>query len=86
MNIRRRSFLQSGAALGFAMLLGGLVSRAAAADSPPASTADIWAVFRQRRSVRKFKSDAIPETDIVRILDAARTPPTSGNQHPGSFW
>jgi nitroreductase len=85
MNIRRRSFLQSGAALGSAMLLGGLASRAAAADSPPASTADIWDVSKKRRSVRRFKPDAIPETDIVRILDAARTPPTSGNQQPWKF-
>jgi nitroreductase len=85
MNIQRRSFLQSGAVLGSAMLLGSLASRAAAADSPPASTADIWDVFKKRRSVRKFKPDAIPEMDIARILDAARTPPTSGNQQPWKF-
>jgi len=85
MNIQRRGFLESGAVIGSALLLGGLASRAAAADSPPASTADIWDVFKRRRSVRKFKPDAVPEADIVRILDAARTPPTSGNQQPWKF-
>jgi len=46
---------------------------------------NIWDVFMKRRSVRKFRSDAIPESDIVRIVDAARMAPTSGNQQPWKF-
>jgi nitroreductase len=46
---------------------------------------DIWDVFHNRRSVRKFKSDAIPEADILKIIDAARMAPTSGNQQPWKF-
>ncbi len=46
---------------------------------------DIWNVIYNRRSVRKFKPDPIPETKIIKILDAARMAPTSGNQQPWKF-
>jgi len=46
---------------------------------------NIWEAFQNRRSVRKFKSDAVPESDILKIIDAARTAPTSGNQQPWKF-
>lgn len=46
---------------------------------------NIWDVFKTRRSVRAYTSDSIPETDIVKIIDAARTAPTSGNQQPWKF-
>lgn len=42
-------------------------------------------VIRSRRSVRKFKPDAIPEEHLTAILDAARLAPTSGNQQPWKF-
>lgn len=45
----------------------------------------IWDVFQKRRSVRKYKPDAIPEADILKIIDAARMAPTSGNQQPWKF-
>ncbi len=48
-------------------------------------SSNIWDVFKERRSVRKFKPDAIPESDILKIIDAARTAPTSGNQQPWKF-
>lgn len=46
---------------------------------------NIWDVFKNRRSVRKFKPDSIPQADILRIIDAARMAPTSGNQQPWKF-
>jgi nitroreductase len=46
---------------------------------------DIWDVFKSRRSVRSFTKDTIPEADIVKIIDAARMAPTSGNQQPWKF-
>jgi len=46
---------------------------------------DFWNVIYNRRSVRKFKTDAIPEADIRKIIDAARMSPTSGNQQPWKF-
>jgi nitroreductase len=48
-------------------------------------SSDIWDVFRNRRSVRNFTSDSIPEADILKIIDAARMAPTSGNQQPWKF-
>ena len=45
----------------------------------------IWDVFQKRRSVRKFRNDSIPKSDIVKIIDAARMSPTSGNQQPWKF-
>ena len=45
----------------------------------------IWDVFQKRRSVREFKSDPIPKEDILKIIDAARMAPTSGNQQPWKF-
>lgn len=68
----------------------GLLLNAKAAStnpeaSPPSPSANIWEVFKTRRSVRRFKPDDVPEADIVRILDAARLAPTSGNQQPWRF-
>jgi nitroreductase len=46
---------------------------------------NIWDVFQQRRSVRKYKSDPVPQEHILKIIDAARMAPTSGNQQPWKF-
>jgi nitroreductase len=46
---------------------------------------NIWDVFQKRRSVRAFRSDSIPQKDIIRIINAARMAPTSGNQQPWKF-
>jgi nitroreductase len=48
-------------------------------------SADIWDIFKNRRSVRKYISDSIPEADILKIIDAARMSPTLGNQQPWKF-
>jgi nitroreductase len=45
----------------------------------------LFDVFKNRRSVRKFKSAPIPQEHIIKILDMARTAPTSGNQQPWKF-
>ncbi len=49
------------------------------------NSSNIWDVFQNRRSVRNFKQDSIPVSDIVKIIDAARMAPTSGNQQPWKF-
>ena len=46
---------------------------------------DIWYVIHNRRSVRSFKPDPIPDIKIKKIIDAARMAPTSGNQQPWKF-
>lgn len=45
----------------------------------------LFDVFKNRRSVRKFKPTPIPQEHIMTILDMARTAPTSGNQQPWKF-
>lgn len=77
----RRAFLKNCALAGTGL---ALALRADAEPTTPATT-DIWEIFRSRRSVRKFKSDPVPEADIWKILDAARLAATSGNQQPWKF-
>jgi nitroreductase len=45
----------------------------------------LFDVFKNRRSVRKFKSTPVPDEHIMKILDMARSAPTSGNQQPWKF-
>jgi nitroreductase len=78
-----RGFLKTGAAALAAALLAGGAAWASPAGDPPG--AGILDVFHVRRSVRNFKPDAVPDADITRILDAARTAPCSGNQQPWKF-
>ncbi|NJK85858.1 MAG: nitroreductase family protein [Bacteroidales bacterium] len=52
---------------------------------PVSPSSDFWYVVQNRRSVRYFKPDSIPEKDILKIIDAARLAPTSGNQQPWKF-
>jgi len=54
-------------------------------DDNAGKEANIWNVIHNRRSVREFKPDTIPDKDILRIIDAARMAPTSGNQQPWKF-
>lgn len=81
MKTTRRSFLQASALAG----AGLLFARARAADAGAPPPGDIWDAFKNRRSVRRFKPDAVPEADLRRMLDAARLAPTSGNQQPWKF-
>ena len=85
MNIPRRGFLKSSALLGSGLLLADLAAAATDAGPPPAPAADIWEVFRTRRSVRKFRPDPVPEKDIEKMIAAAVTAPSSGNQQPWKF-
>lgn len=42
-------------------------------------------IIRQRRSVRVYKSDPIPEESLLRILEAARLAPSGKNLQPWKF-
>jgi nitroreductase len=46
---------------------------------------DIFEVIRERRSVRKFKEEDIPDKLVRTILDAARRAPSAGNFQPWLF-
>jgi nitroreductase len=45
----------------------------------------LFETIRNRRTVRKYKPNPIPEEHILKILDAARMAPTAGNQQPWKF-
>lgn len=51
----------------------------------PACAECVLETIRQRRTVRRFLPTPVPDSDLVRILDAARLAPTSGNQQPLRF-
>jgi nitroreductase len=43
---------------------------------------DLYDVIRTRRSVRKYRPDAIPHEVLIRVLDAARIAPSGSNRQP----
>ena len=45
----------------------------------------LFELFHKRRSVRKFKPTPVPREHLLKILDMARSAPTSGNQQPWKF-
>lgn len=77
----RRNFLKSSVLIGSASLLGGRVQAAEIKENGT----DLLQTFPQRRSVRSYTSDEVPEADIIKILEAARSAPSSGNQEPWKF-
>lgn len=42
-------------------------------------------VIKKRRSTRVFKSDAIADEEILKIVEAARTSPSAANRQPWQF-
>jgi len=46
---------------------------------------ELYKAIKTRRSVRKFKSAAIPKENILRILVAANLAPTASNRQPWNF-
>lgn len=46
---------------------------------------DVFEAIRTRRSIRKYRSEAIPDEKLVMILEAARLAPSAGNRQPWRF-
>ena len=42
-------------------------------------------LIKSRRSVRQWKSDAVREEDVEKVLDAAMNAPSAGNEQPWQF-
>jgi nitroreductase len=49
------------------------------------SGADLLALLRARRSVRRFRPEAPPREEIVRLLEAAVLAPSASNKQPWRF-
>jgi nitroreductase len=46
---------------------------------------DFLELAKKRRSIRRFKSDPIPDEYIGKIIEAARWAPSGGNSQPWEF-
>lgn len=46
---------------------------------------DLWQALEQRRSIRKYRADAVPGETLVKLADAARLAPNNGNAQPWDF-
>jgi nitroreductase len=46
---------------------------------------DFDEVVIRRRSIRKFKQDAVPEKVLLKVLEAGRWAPSAGNSQPWRF-
>jgi nitroreductase len=72
----------------YAGLTGALAAgagTAAAADQSGVDPSALVAVFAKRQTVRRYKSDPVPEEHVRQILDAARRGPTCMNQQAWKF-
>jgi nitroreductase len=67
---------------------GGSTSVSSAQASAAAYTPQqeyLFEIIKSRRTVREFRSTPVPKEHILKILDMARSAPTSGNQQPWKF-
>jgi nitroreductase len=82
--MNRRQSLKLGASLvaGMAAIPG---ARAAEKASDPSASESFLEVIKNRRSVRQFKPDPVPEEHLLKIVDAARMAPCAGNEQPWKF-
>jgi nitroreductase len=46
---------------------------------------DVLEAITARRSIRKYRAEPITETDLGKILEAARLAPSAGNKQPWRF-
>jgi len=46
---------------------------------------DLYEAVENRRSVRSYTSDEIPEEVLNRVMDATRSAPSGGNRQPWTF-
>ena len=46
---------------------------------------DLIELFESRRSIRKFKSDPVPDEYVDKIIEAARLAPAGFNSQPWEF-
>jgi nitroreductase/NAD-dependent dihydropyrimidine dehydrogenase PreA subunit len=55
------------------------------AEGKPAEWNTVERLVLERRSVRHYKKDPVPESLIVRVLEACRFAPSGGNHQPWKF-
>jgi nitroreductase len=53
--------------------------------NPKMSSTETLETIETRRSIRRYRSDPIPQEDLDRILEAGRQAPSAGNRQPWRF-
>ena len=82
--MKRRESLKVGTAILAGMAT--LPSLSSCKSTPEANeTESFWNVIKNRRSVRLFKPDPVPEEHLLKIIDAARMVPNAGNEQAWKF-
>jgi nitroreductase len=80
----RRKSLKIGASIIAGMAIAPSIQ--ASEKTPDRQAIDsFWEVIKNRRSVRNFKPDPVPEEHLLKIVDAARMAPCAGNEQPWKF-
>lgn len=46
---------------------------------------DVLEAIKSRRSIRKYKRDAVPQDLVLKVLEAGRWAPSAGNSQPWEF-
>ncbi len=49
-------------------------------------TKDVFEAIKERRSIRAFKPDALPQATVTRLVEAACYAPSAGNIQPWQFY
>lgn len=52
----------------------------------PQNPADIFSIIKNRRSVRSYTSDPIPQEHIEQLMEVLRWAPSAGNRQPWHFY
>ena len=82
---KRRNFLKTAAVLGTGLTLHGLNPNSQSLSRSSSEKLSVLECIHQRRSVRSFRPDPVPDEHIKKILDTARMAATAGNQQPWKF-
>ena len=46
---------------------------------------DLWEAIKNRRSIRTYRKQALPQETLSQLIDAARLAPSAGNGQPWAF-
>lgn len=82
--MNRRQSLKLGASIVVGMAAAPSV-RAGEKTSENQVTESFLDVIKNRRSVRQYKPDPVPEEHLIRIVEAARMAPCAGNEQAWKF-
>lgn len=82
---KMRVFLMMVGVLFLSVSMGNLFSETGSKITYTPEQEYLFKIFKERRSVREYKSTPVPDVHIKKILDAVRMAPTAGNQQPWKF-